>query len=26
MNEDQHDAYADIEAVKVPFDVAQCDG
>ncbi|CAF2067023.1 unnamed protein product [Rotaria magnacalcarata] len=26
MNEDRHDAYADIEAVKVPFDVAQCDG
>ncbi|UJR15082.1 hypothetical protein I4U23_002049 [Adineta vaga] len=25
-NDDQHDIYADIEAVKVPFDVAQCDG
>ncbi|CAF1333665.1 unnamed protein product [Adineta steineri] len=24
-NEDPHDIYAEIEAVKVPFDVAQCD-
>ncbi|CAF2897892.1 unnamed protein product [Rotaria sp. Silwood2] len=25
-NDDRHDIYAEIETVKVPFDVAQCDG